>query len=457
MNVLLVRPRPDPESIGLQSFMICEPLELEYAAAALEEQGHHVVILDMILERRPLRTFLPRYKPEVVGLTGYVNHVNVLKDYARAVKQYDGRCWVVVGGVHAEVEPGAFEDDHVDFVLHADALASMGAILDMRGRARAEVRRAVPGVWDGPGKRYPAPTAFEHPLPDRSKTLRYRRRYNYIFHSRCATVKTSFGCAYSCDFCFCPLITRGRYVERDIHEVVREIEGIAENNIFIVDDDFLFNRERVDTFCRLLRERGIRKRYILFGRADFIARNEPTVKQLREVGLHAVFVGVESMRQRDLDLLNKRGRVALNDQAIRVLERHSIECYCGIIVGPDWDEADFADLTRWLKTLAHPLVNIQPITPLPGTKLAERMQGQVLVPPTERARYDMAHLLWQPERVTVRRYYWLILLTYYRTMAGVRGQWYVLRRYGLRRYLAVARGILHITEQYLALWARGRL
>ena len=35
MKVLLIRPRPDSQSIGLQSFMICEPLELEYAAVEL--------------------------------------------------------------------------------------------------------------------------------------------------------------------------------------------------------------------------------------------------------------------------------------------------------------------------------------------------------------------------------------------------------------------------------------
>ena len=33
MNVLLFRPRPHKETIGLQNVMICEPLELEYIAA----------------------------------------------------------------------------------------------------------------------------------------------------------------------------------------------------------------------------------------------------------------------------------------------------------------------------------------------------------------------------------------------------------------------------------------
>ena len=32
MRILLVRPKPHHDTIGLQSIMICEPLELEYLA-----------------------------------------------------------------------------------------------------------------------------------------------------------------------------------------------------------------------------------------------------------------------------------------------------------------------------------------------------------------------------------------------------------------------------------------
>jgi radical SAM superfamily enzyme YgiQ (UPF0313 family) len=457
MKVLLIRPRPDSVSIGLQSFMICEPLEFEYVAAYLEQYGHEVTILDMILEREPLAKLLRLHAPDVVGLTGYINHVGVVKQYARTVKEHDQRCWVVVGGVHAEVEPQVFEDEHVDFILHVNALASMRSLLDQLGQGRQQVRESVAGVWNGPGKPYALDTSCAYPFPDRSKTLRYRKHYNYIFHERCATLKTSFGCTFSCDFCFCTRITRGHYFERDMAEVVDEIEGIAEQNVFIVDDNFLFNRRRVERFCQLLEERNIRKKYILFGRADFIAGHEALIGRLRQVGLHAVFVGVESMREKDLAALNKRTRVAVNEQAIRILERHGVECYSGIVVGPDWSEEDFESLTRWLNGFERPIVNIQPLTPMPSTALYDRMRDIVRVPREEHARYDMAHLLWQPEQLSVRRYYWLILRTYYRTMTSLRGQLYILRRYGLNAYLRVARGMIHITGQYLTLCVRGRL
>ena len=58
MNILLVRPKPNKETIGLQNVMICEPLELEYLGAYAEALGHKVIIIDMILEKKPLGYFI---------------------------------------------------------------------------------------------------------------------------------------------------------------------------------------------------------------------------------------------------------------------------------------------------------------------------------------------------------------------------------------------------------------
>ncbi|MCI5228227.1 MAG: B12-binding domain-containing radical SAM protein, partial [Candidatus Electrothrix sp. AX2] len=67
MNILLIRPRPSPETIGLQHVMICEPLELEYLAASIAYQDHQVDILDMILETRPLPDLLTELQPDLVA------------------------------------------------------------------------------------------------------------------------------------------------------------------------------------------------------------------------------------------------------------------------------------------------------------------------------------------------------------------------------------------------------
>ena len=62
MKVLLIRPRPHKETIGLQNVMICEPLELEYISSNIEPLGHKVEIIDMILEKKSITHFLKKYK-----------------------------------------------------------------------------------------------------------------------------------------------------------------------------------------------------------------------------------------------------------------------------------------------------------------------------------------------------------------------------------------------------------
>ena len=109
MKVLLFRPRPDKETIGLQNVMICEPLELEYISANIEAAGHECRIIDMIIEKKSVRYFVEEFHPDVVGITGYISHVNIMKSYAREVKLCDSRIKTIIGGVHAEVNPQDFE------------------------------------------------------------------------------------------------------------------------------------------------------------------------------------------------------------------------------------------------------------------------------------------------------------------------------------------------------------
>ncbi|MCL1918075.1 MAG: B12-binding domain-containing radical SAM protein [Peptococcaceae bacterium] len=447
MNILLVRPRPDPRTINLQSFMICEPLELEYLAAFLEPFGHRVHILDMILEKEPLRRFLEELRPDLVGFTGYLPHINVIKGLAAEVKSFSQEIITVVGGVHAEVRPEDFQDKTIDHVTGKNGMEQLKSIA---------ARGPLPETLASSGEVLPETLAsFNFPFPDREKTARYRKNYNYIFHERCATLKTSFGCPFSCQFCFCARITDGRYFCRDLNSVMEELAQIEEKNIFIVDDNFLFNKQRVEDFCHELRKRGIKKSFILFGRTDFIADNPGTMKLLKSVGLSAVFIGLESFKQNELENFNKHTTVEINLRAVRVLEDTNILTYCGIMVGQDWDRADFDGLITYLNGLKYPLVNIQPVTPIPGTPFHESVRSDLTVGLDRCEIWDMAHVLLKPTKMTEKEYYRNILRVYQKTSLRPRVPVMVWRRFGLKACLRAAKGAFSIYRQYRELIRKG--
>lgn len=441
MKVLLVRVKPHPRSVNLQSFMVCEPLELEYAYSALTAHGHTAEILDMILDKRSFGKVLKSGKYELVCFTGYITHVGVIKRHAREAKKILPECITAVGGVHAEVVPEDFKDDAIDCILWANGVHTLCRIAD--GFAISD----EPGVYRA-GCAKPQIVRFEDDIfPDRKSTEKYRARYNYIYHDKCATLKTSFGCPYNCKFCFCTRVCG--YAVRKLDRVMDELQAVEEENVFIVDDDFTASDARVREFCKLLDERNIRKHFIAFSRADFVTVHPETVRLMAKHGFDAFFIGIESFRVSELDRFDKRTTVEQNSAAVRVLEDAGMQCYSGLIVGEDWKREDFNALINYLNGFDHPLVNIQPITPMPGTPLYDSYDGEITVPREKYHLWDMAHVVFKPKYLSRRSYYRNILRAYLKTSANKKQRKYIREKYGKRIYRRVKRGAAHIFMQYL--------
>lgn len=447
MNILLVRPKPHKETIGLQNLMICEPLELEYIASNIRSHGHRSVIIDMILEKRSLTYFIKRYRPQAVGITGYIAHVNVIKDYAREIKAYDPAIKVLVGGVHAEVNPQDYASEYIDYIIRANGLKTITEILDRLDRKKTV--SDLPCVYSMNGEKPLKETRFPYVFPDRSKVNRYRSKYYYMFHRNCSLIKTSFGCPYQCAFCFCRQITDGNYFTRDLEDIIAELKTIKETEIYIVDDDFLVDRERILKFTRLLKENHIKKRYLIYGRADFIAENEDVIRAFQKTGLRAVIVGLESCDSKELEDYHKMTQVAMNEKAVAILKKYDVECYGTFITGINWKKADFKALERWIKKMGIVFVNLQPLTPLRGTALYEKYKKDFIIREDEYEKWDLAHLVVKPDNISVRKYYFYTMMLYYHIMVNPKSAVYMIKKYGVKDTLKLSFGAFKVNVQYL--------
>lgn len=458
MMILLVRLQPPKETIGLQHVMICEPLELEYAAAMITQPGITVEILDMIVEKAPLQTHLKDKKPALVGFTGYITHVNLIKAAARQVKALLPHCGVVVGGVHGEVLPGDYLDPAIDVILESHGLRAFQQLVTHLQAARQASPQTplfplkaplpIQGLHH-PGTRQPKETTFDYPLPLRQATAKYRHRYHYLFHRPCALMKTSFGCPYQCTFCFCRQITGGAYFTRPLDSVVAELKTIEEAHVYIVDDDFLVSPQRVLDFCQAVDAQGIQKRFLVYGRADFISRHPDVIRRFRQSGLEAVIVGLESSRPEDLNQYHKQTTLQENEEAVAILHQHQVVVYATLILDPAFTPADFRRLGRWLQQLSLVFVNLQPLTPLRGTPLYDTYRDQLIEPEHHVEKWDLAHLVLQPAAMSRRRFYLELLCLYMRITLHPRSLYWLVKRYGLWESLRLSRGSSHITWQYL--------
>ncbi|RKY95170.1 MAG: B12-binding domain-containing radical SAM protein [Ignavibacteriae bacterium] len=422
MKLLLIRPRPEKETIGLQHVMIVEPLELEILGATIRKNDS-AVIVDMIIEKGTIEHFLALHKPDVLCITGYITNVGTIKRICDGTKNFNEGIITIVGGVHCEVCPDDFDYPTIDYRVVRNAITVFPKILDHienRNELPAGVLRSGQNLVK---EKLPL-INFNYVLPDRSLTSKYRDKYFYIFHDKVALMKATFGCPFKCNFCFCRKITEEQYWQRDIEDVIRELETINEEEIYIVDDDFLADRKYVEIFLNHLEKRNIKKKYLIYGRADFIANNPKLIARFRDNGLKTVIVGFESFFEEELESFAKNIDVDTNYKAMEILNKLKVDCYATVILSPDWDKEQFRKLEVILKKLKIHYVNLQPLTPLPGTDFMAS-KDQLLIERDDYAKWDLAHISISPSKLSVADYYKELLRLYGKVLF----QSWVLKKY----------------------------
>jgi len=234
-----------------------------------------------------------------------------------------------------------------------------------------------------------------------------------------------------------------------------ELEEIVEEEIYIVDDDFLYNPPRLQEFLLALKKRNINKKFLVYGRADFIVKNKEILKELREVGVQAVIVGIESYKSEDLKSYNKGTTKEINEECIKTLQLLDIELYATLIMPLDFTKNDFRQMTKWLKSLDVRFVNLQPLTPLPGTEIFEEYLPDLLVKREDYHLWDMAHVVLKPEYMSIRRFYIEMLIAYYRIIMRPKHIYGLIKKYGIKDNIKMLVGSSFVSLQYIQKIVRG--
>lgn len=397
MKVLLVRPLL-LNPLTVTRSMDCEPLELEYLAAACAAAFANWRIYDGIVEGRGFSRVVREFSPDVVAVTGYITQENRIRRYAQLAKAAHPGCRVVVGGVHAQLNYQRLYFPEVDYVLRGESMEAFQRLLRaIEGNGGWE---AIPGLCyrDGTGFAETPPEVFDInrlPLPDRSHWQRHADRFRYLDFTRVATIKTAVSCPFTCTFCYGTNLHGGVYQARRLELVIEELKSIQADTVFIVDSDFLVEEERLWELARLLREHRIQKRYICYARADFIVRHPKLVAELCGVGFTYFLVGVEGVENSNLKAYHKQTDRDLNERCIQILQAQGAECVALMIADLSFRGPDFRRLYRWVKERGLRYVSVSVLTPIPPTPMYQREENRLIEHRPER--WDLLHLVVPPE------------------------------------------------------------
>jgi hopanoid C-3 methylase len=421
MRILLVRPPVPAYTVGLKHLMICEPLELEYVAAGVRD--HEVQIMDMILERN-LASRLAEFQPDIVGTGSYITGVNEVKKICAQVKQWNSSCITIVGGVHAACAPEDFIHPCIDCIVTGDGTSIIGDIVAAVENGRPLEEIAGLALPNGNRIRFTAarpymPNPDLLPLPRRDLISHLQDRYYYLYHQPVALIKTTWGCWYRCNFCFTWRITRGAVFSRSPESIVRELKTIEAEDVYIVDDIFLMHPPRLARLAQLIRSNRIRKKFLVYGRADFIAANEAIIQEWSELGLVAVIIGLEAATDDELAALEKNCTVDCNREAVRVLRKYGVDPYASLITRPEYTAEDWNRLQVFIDHQRIYYINISPLTPLPGTATWDMYGDRITVSRRAHGLWDLSHCL-LPTRAPLKEYYRSLIKLYSKTLLDTR-------------------------------------
>jgi radical SAM superfamily enzyme YgiQ (UPF0313 family) len=383
MKILLVFPTPfETGRLGLENVVwLSEPVGLE-AIAAMVSKEHEVRLLDLRLEPEDaLARTLHEFTPDLVGTTSMTTDAYQAKAVLRMTRRICPEALTVIGGHMPTLSPQEFDEDYIDVIAQGEGELTFAELVARWSAQRASGDRSMGGVhgtrWRDPQgvrriepKRQQTPELDTLPAPDRSLVRKYAGRYFFTAVRPMASIFTSRGCSYDCNFCAIWEFYERRVRYLSAARIVDQMEACEEPFVFILDDNFLVNKKRILELCDELERRGTKKFWMTQGRTDFVADNPDIVRRLAKNGLVGLLSGYESNDDDALAAIRKKSSWEKNLKANQLMKRERHLLHRHLHGAARLHEgAVRRQLYDYIRTLdvGIPLVTI--LTPLPGTQL----------------------------------------------------------------------------------------
>jgi radical SAM superfamily enzyme YgiQ (UPF0313 family) len=382
-KLLLINPvNPARTGFSIRRSSRFPPLGLGIVAA-LTPAEWTVELIDENFERFEYRD------ADLVGITAFTSAAN--RAYEIAAMYREAGVPVVMGGIHASACPEE-ASRYVDAVVVGEAESVWPTVL-----ADADEGRLKP-IYRGSWREIAG--------------LPHARREIYPDAYRFASVQTSRGCPLDCDFCSVTSFNGRRYRRRPPEEVLNELETIEHELLFFVDDNIIgYGGPGRDMALRIFRgmvERGLNKQW--FCQASINIGDDPEVLEWAgRAGCRMVFLGLEADDAAALEAVNKRlnlkrGADAYAETFDRI-HAAGIAVLGAFVFGMDGDTP--VKLRRRAEFIVESGVDVMQctaLTPLPGTKLFERLQEESRLLyedfPADWDRFNLTEVVYRPDEMS---------------------------------------------------------
>ena len=337
-------------------YRVWKPLGL-LTVAGLTPSGWDITIVDENLGV-PDYSALPL--PDLVGITAFTSQSS--RAYEIAAEFCRRGVPVVMGGIHATMcQEEALQ--YVDAVVTGEAENVWNDVL--RDARQHQLKRVYSGQYADMAHIATA----RHDLVNSGHTF--------------GAIQTTRGCPLSCSFCSVSAFNGKRYRRRPIDQVIEEFKLIQEKWVLIVDDNLIGTTsshiEQAKKLFRALIQADLGKQWI--GQVTVnMADDEELLALAVQAGCRGVFIGFESPRAEGLEEVGKKFNLLKNRNlrsSVRRIQRHKILVVGSFIMGLDTDKPGIGrEIAKAAGQYGVDLLNALFLTPLPGTRLWDKMKSQ---------------------------------------------------------------------------------
>lgn len=364
---------------------IMPPLGLASIAAYLDERGFETAIIDCYAQpaqsEQLMEAFLLEKRPAYIAFSCTTSSfLDGVRLAARAKEVLPGIS-TIFGGVHVSAlqEKALHDYPAVDFVVVGEGEETLHEFLTTPAQSRAQVARLI---WrDDSGqvifndqKRPPLDLDLL-PFPAYEKLANYPEAYqlpifNYPKEPNTSCI-SSRGCPYACSYCDRSVFRRSfrynsaGYLYRHL-AYLKEKFGIRHINFY--DDQFTFNRERVEEFCRKMIDSPLGMTFNCAVRAEHI--DFELLQLLKRAGCWMISLGIETGDENLLAQHRQNADLAMLADKIRLINKAGIRVKGLLMMGlPGESEESIKKSMDYVFSLPIDDFNLAKFTPFPGSPI----------------------------------------------------------------------------------------
>ena len=368
-------------------------------AAHLTE--HEVRIVDLVLVHKHIRSYLrnllTQFPPALIGISSMSFQYQSALTVMSICREFAPQAKIVIGGYHATLsytDLAGQATPPFDYLIRGEGERAFPALVQALGGERG--LDSVPGLsWASGGVFRHNPTGElldvqRLPLPDRS--VRVLNGFTY-FDRKLDCVETSRGCTMPCTFCSITGMYGSSFRCYGIDRVIADLQQLQKGGtetVLLVDDNITLDATRFRRLAQAIVANGLdRMEYLVQASVAGIVADPELIPALARANFAMVFLGIESVLPKNLQLFQKGDIREKTEKAVRLLREHGIGVMGGFIIGnPDDDREEIREVFRAARRLRIDLPYVQCVTPYPGTRIRqELLEADLVTNPDDLSRY----------------------------------------------------------------------